>query len=111
MSGFGLSVTDDTSATGEGQYAGCAHQGYERDARRLSVTAVAKPGRRYLRPRNPMSAMAMPISAMNGPSMDHVVVLLIGLPDTAPNPCNANSRPASATSTPSTTMAIRIYRQ
>ena len=41
--------------------------------------------------------------------MDHVVVLLIGLPDTASNPCSANSRPASATITPTTkTMALRI---
>ena len=38
-----------------------------------------------------------------------MAVLLIALPDTAPNPCNANSRPASATITPSTkTMTLRM---
>jgi hypothetical protein len=30
--------------------------------------------------------MAMRVSAMIGPRMDQVVVLVIGLPDTAPNP-------------------------
>ena len=53
--------------------------------------------------------MATPISAMIGPRIDQVAVLLIALPDTAPNPCNANSRPASATITPSTkTMTLRM---
>jgi len=62
-----------------------------------------------LRARHTANAMAMPISAMTGPRMDHVVVLLIGLPDTAPNPCSVNKRPASATSTPSTRkMALRM---
>ena len=41
-----------------------------------------------------------------------MVVLLIGLPPTAPNPCSVNSRPANATSTPTTpstkTTALRI---
>jgi hypothetical protein len=61
----------------------------------------------YLRARNPASAMAMPVNAITGPRADHVVVLLIGLPDSAPNPCNANTRPASAIRTPTTTMAPR----
>lgn len=32
------------------------------------------------------TAIAMPISAVIGPMMDHVVVLLIGLPPRTPNP-------------------------
>ena len=63
----------------------------------------------YLRARHPANAIAMPISTMTGPRTDQVVVLLIGLPDTAPKPCSVNRRPASATSTPSArTMALRI---
>ena len=32
------------------------------------------------------TAIAMPISTVIGPMMDHVVVLLIGLPPRTPNP-------------------------
>ena len=52
--------------------------------------------------------MPIPISAMIGPSTDQVVVLLIGLPPTAPNPCSANSVPNMATTIPMTNTAIRI---
>ncbi|MDT5126235.1 MAG: hypothetical protein QOG79_2722 [Mycobacterium sp.] len=55
--------------------------------------------------------MPMPTNATIGPITDHVVVLLIGLPPTTPNPCSAHNRPNNATITPNTTMAIRITRQ
>jgi hypothetical protein len=45
-------------------------------------------------------AIAMPISTVIGPMMDHVVVLLIGLPPSTPNPCSAQIRPNTATSNP-----------
>tara|TARA_B100001989_G_scaffold24298_1_gene14610 strand:+ start:226 stop:468 length:243 start_codon:yes stop_codon:yes gene_type:complete len=41
-----------------------------------------------------------PATAMIGPATDHVVVSVIGLPPTNPNPCNANSTPERATRTP-----------
>ena len=47
------------------------------------------------------------ITAMIGPRMDQVVVLLIGLPPTTPKPCSANSRPKRATTTPSTMTMTR----
>ena len=38
------------------------------------------------RARHPANAITMPTNAMIGPRTDQVVVLLIGLPETAPNP-------------------------
>lgn len=52
--------------------------------------------------------MAMPMSTTIGPRTDQVAVLLIGLPDTAPNPCSVKSKPASATSTPMTMTTLRM---
>ncbi len=110
----------------EGWWSSCALRcGVWRRARRWCSTAPTRratkcsaaqrfgvdSARCYLRPRHPANAMAMPISAMIGPRTDQVVVLLIGLPDTAPNPCSVNSRPASATSTPITAIAMRMVRQ
>lgn len=46
------------------------------------------------------TAIAMPISTVIGPMMDHVVVLLIGLPPSTPNPCSAQMNPNTATSNP-----------
>ena len=54
--------------------------------------------------------MRTPTTTTIGPMIDHVVVLLIGLPPTTPNPCNAHSRPNNATTTPSPTMAIRMTK-
>ena len=42
-----------------------------------------------LRLRAAPAATAIPITAMIGPRMDQVVVLLIGLPPTTPKPCSA----------------------
>jgi hypothetical protein len=59
------------------------------------------------------TAIAMPISTVIGPMTDQVVVLLIGLPPSTPNPCNAQIRPNIATSTPNarvTTKALLIRR-
>jgi len=55
--------------------------------------------------------MPIPTSAVIGPMIDQVVVLLIGLPPSTPNPCSAHSRPNNVTITPNTTMAIRITRE
>ncbi|CNL23827.1 Uncharacterised protein [Mycobacterium tuberculosis] len=55
----------------------------------------------------------MPITAVIGPMMDQVVVLLIGLPPRTPNPCSAQIRPNSATNSPSanvTAKALLIAR-
>ena len=53
-------------------------------------------------------ASLYPASAISGPSTDHVVVFVIGLPWTAPNPCNAKSKPNSATTMPSAMTAVRM---
>ena len=42
----------------------------------------------------------MPISAVIGPMTDQVVVLLIGLPRSTPNPWSAQIRPKNATIKP-----------
>ncbi len=55
----------------------------------------------------------MPVSTVTGPMTDHVVVLLIGLPPSTPNPCNAQIRPNSATINPNaklTTKALFIKK-
>jgi hypothetical protein len=46
------------------------------------------------------NAITTPISTVIGPMMDQVVVLLIGLPPSTPNPCNAQIRPNNATINP-----------
>ncbi len=58
------------------------------------------------------TAMTMPISTVIGPIIDQVVVLLIGLPSSTPNPCSAQIKPNSATITPNanvTTKVLLIY--
>ena len=54
----------------------------------------------------------MPISTVIGPMIDQVVVLLIGLPLSTPNPCSAQTRPNSATINPpaNVTTALLIWR-
>ena len=42
----------------------------------------------------------MPINAVIGPMTDQVVVLLIGLPSSTPNPCSAQITPKNATINP-----------
>jgi hypothetical protein len=57
------------------------------------------------------TAITMPISTVIGPMMDQVVVLLIGLPPSTPNPCRAQIKPNSATINPIanvTTKPLRI---
>ena len=55
-----------------------------------------------------MNASTTPAIAISGPSTDHVVVLLIGLPCTAPNPCSVNSTPNSASVTPAMSNPCRM---
>jgi hypothetical protein len=53
----------------------------------------------------------MPISTVIGPMMDQVVVLLIGLPPSTPNPWSAQIKPNNATINPTanvTTKALLI---
>jgi hypothetical protein len=54
------------------------------------------------------TAITMPISTVIGPMMDQVVVLLIGLPPSTPNPCSAQIRPNSATITPSANVTTEL---
>jgi hypothetical protein len=57
------------------------------------------------------TAITMPISTVIGPMIDQVVVLLIGLPPSTPNPCSAHIRPNNATINPTanvTTKALPI---
>ena len=58
------------------------------------------------------TAITMPISAVIGPMIDQVVVLLIGLPPSTPNPCSAQTRPNTATINPTAnvTTALLIWR-
>lgn len=54
----------------------------------------------------------MPIKAVIGPMTDQVVVLLIGLPASTPNPCSAQISPNSATISPNAnvmTKALLIF--
>jgi hypothetical protein len=46
------------------------------------------------------TATTMPTNAVIGPMMDQVVVLLIGLPPSTPNPCKAQIKPNNATINP-----------
>jgi hypothetical protein len=54
------------------------------------------------------TATAMPMSTVIGPMMDQVVVLLIGLPPSTPNPCSAQIRPNSATINPAANVATKV---
>jgi hypothetical protein len=57
------------------------------------------------------TAITVPISTVIGPVMDQVVVLLIGLPPSTPNPWSAQIRPNTATINPTanvTTKAVLI---
>jgi hypothetical protein len=54
------------------------------------------------------TAMTMPISTVIGPMIDHVVVLLIGLPRSTPNPWSAQMRPNSATITPNASVTTKV---
>jgi hypothetical protein len=50
----------------------------------------------------------MPISAVIGPTMDQVVVLLIGLPPSTPNPWSAQIRPNNATINPTANVTTKV---
>src|ERR1700676_4449083 len=50
----------------------------------------------------------MPIRAVIGPMMDQVVVLLIGLPPSTPNPWSAQIRPNSARINPTANVATKV---
>jgi hypothetical protein len=52
-------------------------------------------------------AIAMPISAVIGPMMDQVVVLLIGLPRSTPNPWSAQITPNNATINPNASVTTK----
>jgi hypothetical protein len=54
------------------------------------------------------TAITMPISTVIGPMMDQVVVLLIGLPPSTPNPWSAQIRPKNATITPNANVATKV---
>jgi hypothetical protein len=57
------------------------------------------------------TTITMPITAVIGPMIDQVVVLLIGLPPSTPNPCSAQIKPNNATTNPTanvTTKALLI---
>jgi hypothetical protein len=56
------------------------------------------------------AAITMPITAVTGPMMDQVVVLLIGLPEMTPNPCSAQIRPNAATSNPTANVTTKARR-
>ncbi len=99
----------ETSRTNEG--CGVRHRngrGLQTWPGGLPHGGVANHRRGLAKMRQAVTEMAMPISATIGPRRDQVVVLLIGLPDTAPNPCSVKRRPASATSTPATMMTLRM---
>ncbi len=49
-----------------------------------------------------------PISTVIGPMMDQVVVLLIGLPPSTPNPWSAQIRPISATIKPKANVTTKV---
>ena len=54
------------------------------------------------------TAITMPISAVIGPMMDQVVVLLIGLPPSTPNPWRAQIRPKNATINPTANVTTKV---
>ena len=53
------------------------------------------------------TAITMPISTVMGPMIDQVVVLLIGLPPSTPNPCSAQIRPNSARINPTANVTTK----
>jgi hypothetical protein len=54
------------------------------------------------------TAITMPISTVIGPMMDQVVVLLIGLPPSTPNPCSAQIKPNNATINPTANVTTKV---
>lgn len=54
------------------------------------------------------TATTMPISTAMGPLMDQVVVLLIGLPPSTPNPWSAQIRPNTATINPTANVTTKV---
>ncbi len=54
------------------------------------------------------AAITMPISTVIGPMMDQVVVLLIGLPPSTPNPWRAQIRPKNATINPNANVTTKV---
>ena len=54
------------------------------------------------------AAITMPISAVIGPMIDQVVVLLIGLPPSTPNPWSAQIRPNTATINPTANVTTKV---
>jgi hypothetical protein len=54
------------------------------------------------------TATTIPISAVIGPVMDQVVVLLIWLPPSTPNPWSAQIRPNSATINPTVNVTTKV---
>jgi hypothetical protein len=53
------------------------------------------------------TAITIPISAVIGPLMDQVVVLLIGLPPSTPNPWRAQIRPNTVRIKPNVNVATK----
>jgi hypothetical protein len=54
------------------------------------------------------TAITIPISAVIGPVMDQVVVLLIWLPLSTPNPWSAQMRPNSARINPTVNVTTKV---
>jgi hypothetical protein len=54
------------------------------------------------------TAITIPISAVIGPVMDQVVVLLIWLPPSTPNPWRAQIRPNSVSINPTANVATKV---
>jgi hypothetical protein len=54
------------------------------------------------------TATTIPISAVIGPLMDQVVVLLIGLPPSTPNPWSAQIRPNTVRINPNVNVAMKV---
>lgn len=54
------------------------------------------------------TAITAPITAVMGPMTDQVVVLLIGLPPSTPNPCSAQIKPNNATINPKAKVATNV---
>jgi hypothetical protein len=53
------------------------------------------------------TAITTPMSTVIGPLMDHVVVLLIGLPPSTPNPWSAQIRPNTARMNPTANVTTK----
>ncbi len=58
--------------------------------------------------RQPNTAIMIPISMVIGPMMDQVVVLLIGLPPSTPNPWSAQIKPKNATINPNANVTTKV---